>query len=206
MVLAVGLDIDQVPGERQDPVPVLDRTRLRAHDFAVLQEGQAGDRVQGFAGVHRSHELAEGDLALTDDHRSVEFVRQHQIRTHRGEPAADEARQVGVLLAHLLGRQPAIGDHVAQDPGGRVQDRALASCDQSPVALLAGVQAAVDDLDLVAVGQGKGRDGQHLERQHVLAGLESQGVVDLLGLVEDDLLLALDHGERERQAQVLIRC
>ena len=48
--------------------------------------------------------------------------------------------------------------------------------------------------DVVAVLERERRDRHHLERQHVLAGLDAEGLVDLLRLVEDDLLLALDHG------------
>ena len=148
---------------------------------------------ESLAGVDGLHQLAEGELALTHDHGVVEARRELELGTHRREPAADEHRQLRVARLDLLGAQPTIGDHVAEDPRRAVEQRPLTGLEDPPLCLLRGVEAAIDDDDLVPIEYRVGGDGQELKRQQIPRGRQPEALIHLLGLVEDDLLLLLDH-------------
>src|SRR5512143_3290671 len=89
LLLAVGLEVEEMPGDVRDLAPSDGEARRRLHHATLAPQGQAGDALERFARVDGLHDLAEGDLALAQHRRVEEPGLEHELGRRRWEPTTD---------------------------------------------------------------------------------------------------------------------
>ncbi len=162
--VAIGRDVDQVPGTVDEPGPTDNAKLFRLNHLAITPQRQAGQLAERLAALDGLNDVHEGQLALAQTNRIVHASLKLQLGCTACEPTADHLGKIRVCRVHGLRAAVRVRHLIAEDPGRPIQQRPLAGFDHATLCLLLRIQVAVDQDDLVSSLVGQASDHQQRER------------------------------------------